>query len=115
MQGEAFRGHSSLKDLVAEATRSLSHLDADRLEELAMSCRALNRDLQHLDEGDRTRLAADAREATGDLAVLGRVLEATRANLRVMNRLQELRSARLEYRPLPEQPRKPTEGPHGDN
>ena len=31
------------------------------------------------------------------MAVLGRVLEATRANLNVMNRLRELRTGRLEY------------------
>jgi hypothetical protein len=36
--------------------------------------------------------------ATGDMAVFARVLEATRANLNVMNRLRELRAGRLEYR-----------------
>ncbi len=32
------------------------------------------------------------------MAVFGRVLEATRANLKVLNRLRELKAARLEYR-----------------
>jgi hypothetical protein len=32
------------------------------------------------------------------MAVFARVLEATRANLNVMNRLRELRTGRLEYR-----------------
>ena len=31
------------------------------------------------------------------MAVFARVLEATRANLKVMNRLRELRAGRLEY------------------
>ena len=31
------------------------------------------------------------------MAVFGRVLEATRDNLQVMNRLRELRAGRLEY------------------
>jgi hypothetical protein len=38
-----------LKDLVIEASRALARLDADRLEELALSCQALNRDLVRSD------------------------------------------------------------------
>jgi hypothetical protein len=34
----------------------------------------------------------------GDMAVFTRVLEATRANLNVMNRLRKLRAIELEYR-----------------
>jgi hypothetical protein len=92
-----------LKELVVEASRALARLDADRLEELALSCQALNRDLVQSDwtqeDGDgRAALAREARDAAGDMAVFARVLEATRANLNVMNRLRELRAGRLEYR-----------------
>lgn len=95
--------HPKLKELVVEASRALARLDADRLEELALSCHALNRDLTdrdltHWDAGDRAALALEAREAAGDMAVFARVLEATRANLNVMSRLRELRAGRLEYR-----------------
>jgi aminopeptidase N len=91
-------GHPKLKELVVEASRALSRLDADRLEELALSCQALNRALVHEDAEAHAALAAEAMGATGDMAVFARVLEATRANLNVMNRLRELRAGRLEYR-----------------
>jgi hypothetical protein len=84
-----------LKETVAEASRALARLDAGRLEELALSCQALNRDLA---EADNKRLAVEFREAASEMAVFARVLEATRANLQVMNRLRELREGRLEYR-----------------
>ncbi len=45
----------------------------------------------------RRQLAQQAREAAADMAVFARVLDATRANLHVMNRLRELRMGRLEY------------------
>jgi len=86
-------GHPKLKELVVEASRALSRLDADRLEELALSCQALNRALVHEDAEAHAALAAEAMGATGDMAVFARVLEATRANLNVMNRLRELRAA----------------------
>jgi aminopeptidase N len=86
-----------LKELVVEASRALALLDADRLEELSLSCQALNRDLTQADTETRAALAREAQAATGDLAVFGRVLEVTRANLNVMNRLRELRGGPLEY------------------
>jgi hypothetical protein len=121
------RGRPLLKELVVEASRALARLDADRLEELALSCQALNRDLVQSDtvqeDGDgRAALAREAREAAGDMAVFARVLEATRANLNVMNRLRELRAGSLEYGEghakyggpqMPEWRR--TESGHGDN
>jgi hypothetical protein len=91
------RVHPELKELVAEASRALACLDADRLEELALCCQALNRDRTPEDSVERRELARQAREATGDMAIFARVLEATRANLNVMNRLRELCGGRLEY------------------
>ena len=41
---EMRRINPELKQLVGEASRALASLDADRLEELALSCQALNRD-----------------------------------------------------------------------
>ena len=43
-QGEGF-AHPRLKRLVVEASRALARLDADRLEELALSCQTLNSDI----------------------------------------------------------------------
>jgi aminopeptidase N len=108
----ARRVHPELKQLVAEASQALARLDAGRLEELALSCQALNRGL---DTEDRAVLAQESREAAGEMAVFARVLEATRANLNVMNRLRELRAGRLEYGESQVQGWARTEGGNGDN
>jgi len=94
--------HPELKALVAEATRALAQLDADRLEELALCCQALNRDLEAAGPARPALVSNDlvrqSREAQADMALFGRVLDATRANLAVMNRLRALRRGRpLEY------------------
>jgi hypothetical protein len=86
-----------LRELVVEASLALARLDADRLEELAVSCQALNRDLVPSNGLERVEWVRQAHEAQGELAVLGRVLEATRANLEVVNRLRERSGSRLEY------------------
>ena len=111
-ESEARWVHPKLKELVVEASRSLARLDADRLEELALSCQALNRDLAPASTAQRAELARQAREAAGDIATFSRVLEVTRANLNVMKRLRDLRAGRLEYG----QDRwSRTETEHGDN
>ncbi len=98
------RGRPLLKELVVEASQALARLDAERLEELALSCQALNRDLvlggpEPADGDASAALAAEAQKAARDMAVFARVLEATRANLEVMNRLRDLRAGRVEYGP----------------
>jgi hypothetical protein len=95
----------ALRQIVSEAARALAHLDAGRLEELALSCQALNRDLHRAPHGDlppinqeeRAQLAAEAQAARRDMEIFARVLEATRANVQVIERLRELRSGRVEY------------------
>lgn len=91
------RGRLALKEIVAEASRALARLDAARLEELAVSCQALTRALPAAGAEQRRRLAGQARDAQADMAVFSRILEATRANLSVMQRLRELRMGRIEY------------------
>jgi hypothetical protein len=91
------RDFPELKQIVAEASRALAQLDTIRLEELALCCRALNRDLAQAGTIDRKRMAREAREAAGDIAIFSRVLTVTRGNLNVLNRLRELRAGRLEY------------------
>jgi hypothetical protein len=86
-----------LREIVVEASRALALLDAVRLEEMALSCPKLIRNLGSMEPAERAELARQAREACGDMAVFARVLEATRANLNVMHRLRDLREGRLEY------------------
>jgi hypothetical protein len=89
--------HPGLRELVVESSQALACLDADRLEELALACQALNRDFASANAEQRAQLAIDSRESAKDMAVFARVLEATRANLNVLNRLREMRGSRLEY------------------
>jgi hypothetical protein len=110
------RPHPQLKELVAEASRALAQLDAARLEELALSCRALNRDLATVTPEDRAQFAREARAASGEMAVFARVLDATRSNLNVLNRLGELRAGSLDYGQSGNQSGwPPAENRHGDN
>jgi hypothetical protein len=96
-QVEAGRLNPELREIVIEASLALARLDAGRLEEMAVSCQALNRDLAPLSEEMRAELVRQAHDAAGEIRVFGRILEATRANLNVMRRLRELRDGRLEY------------------
>lgn len=112
---EESRVYPKLRDLMVEASRSLALLDADRLEELALSCQALNRRIEPLDAERHAALALEAGEAAGDMAVFARVLEATRANLQVMHRLRQLRGGYLEYDERQVRGWSPAEGSHGSN
>jgi hypothetical protein len=110
------RPRPELREIVAEAARALAQLDAERLEELALSCQALNRDLNRelprdltrdsnrdgsfdppIKEEERAWWAAEARAARPAMDLFSRVLEATRANVQVIERLRGLRSGALEY------------------
>jgi hypothetical protein len=86
--GPAQNAGSPLKVMVREASVALAHLDAARLEELAESCHVLA-----VDPPDMRM----AREAAGEMEILGRLLEATRANAMVMQRLRALHAVHLEY------------------
>ena len=105
----------ALKELVVEASRALARLDADRLEELALSCQALNREYASATVQDRNLLAPQAREAVAEMAVFSRVLDATRANLGVLQRARERRANRLEYGQPFVRSWERAENGHGDN
>ena len=109
------REHPELRKLVAEASRALACLDATRLEELALCCELLVRDLGPADARRRADVARQSREAAQDMAVFARVLEATRANLDVLHRLRELRTGRLEYGERQAQGWTRMENGHGDH
>jgi hypothetical protein len=116
--GQRARALPRLRELVLEASRALAMLDAQRLEELALSCQALNRDLEAADPSRRAEIARQSSEAQSDLGVFARVLQATQSNLAVVNRIRALRSGRLlTYTELEARsPRKaPPELSHGDN
>jgi hypothetical protein len=104
-----------LKQVVREASQALARLDAGRLEELALSCQALSRDLAVADTCGRARFADQARDAAEEMAVFARVLEVTRGNLNVMTRLRELRAGRMEYSEAQARGWALAEGSHGDN
>jgi hypothetical protein len=99
LQGRQGEVRPEMKEIVLEASRALAHLDGDRLEELTFSCQALNRELKRADLAARTRIALEAIDSRRELALLASVLDATRANLRVLHRLEALRRGRSEYAP----------------
>jgi hypothetical protein len=111
----ARREHSELKQLVEEASRALALLDAPRLEELALSCQALNRDLSRQSPEEQLATAREARDAASGMAVFARVLGVTLGNIHVMNRLRELRAGRLEYPESLARGWPAVERGHGDN
>lgn len=88
------RGTPPLKNIVIEASQALARLDAARLEELAISCRML---MDHLAARPVGHLDQEASEAARQMVPLGRVLDATRANLRVLQHLQRLRAGVAGY------------------
>jgi hypothetical protein len=97
MQSQADCGVGfDVKQTLQEACRSLALLDADRLEELALSCQALNWRPIREDFAAHARVGSEARR---DLAVLGCVLEATWANIGVMRQSHKSWESRLEYSP----------------
>ena len=104
-----------LKEIVAEASVALAHLDANRLEELALSCEALNRGLSGAGRKEWEQLAVESKGAAEEMAVLARVLEATKANLNVMHRLRELRLGQEDYGSSLPVWKQGTESRHGDN
>ncbi len=80
-----------LKQVIEDASQALATLDTGRLEELAAACRGLNRGLQTASADSLTQFAQEAEEARPDLAILSRIVDATRENLRVLHRAQERR------------------------
>ena len=103
-----------LKEVVAEASQALARLDADRLEEMALSCQALNREFLS-DPYKDSSLLAQAREAQDEMAVFARILEATRGNLEVLRRARSRQAECLEYsQPLMHSWERAENG-HGDN
>jgi hypothetical protein len=100
--------------MIAEASEALARLDSDRLEELALSCEALNRGLGNLDENTRILFECEARNAAQEMAVFSRVLEATRSNLQVMHRLHDMRARRMKCVDSQDNPLVYGSGAHGD-
>jgi hypothetical protein len=88
---------SELKNILVEASHALAHLDAGRLEEMALSCASLVRDVDRDRCEAKNQCESGCGEAMEEMAIFTRVLEATRANLKVMRRLREVSTAQLEY------------------
>jgi hypothetical protein len=102
------------KGLLAEASLALAHMDAERLEEMALSCSALVRDV---DGQLRTMGRCDSGHvgAMQEMAIFARVLEATKGNLKVMHRLCEVRATHLEYGAAQTVPGALEENDYGDH
>lgn len=103
------------KDTLVDASRALALLDADRLEEMALSCAALMREQQgaHLHTNRQGEPGFD--DAGQEMAIFARVIEATSVNLHVMRRLRAARTHQLEYGQGSGSCRVSGEGENGDH
>jgi hypothetical protein len=94
------RPGAALRDIVQQATEALVSMDADRLEELALCCVDLNREVENPEEWlvPVAHLLEEDEDLKKDMRLLERVLFETRANLTVFSRLQAIRVAKAEER-----------------
>ena len=83
------RPGDAVREIIQQTTQALISMNAERLEELARCCAALNRDIQEAEKGTNTVVALQ--ESRSDLELLGRVLSRTRSNLIILFRLHALR------------------------
>src|SRR5438309_546406 len=83
------RPGGALREIVQQATVALVAMDAERLEEMALCCRDLNRGLE--EGGELSQVAGNLPGCSLDLQLLHRVLYETRANLTVLSRLHAIR------------------------
>jgi hypothetical protein len=71
------------KSVLAAACCALARLDADRLEEMALSCEALSKDSHSVDSVYEV-FALEPERAAHEMAILAGVIEATRVNRNVL-------------------------------
>lgn len=106
---------AELKELADGALHALARLDAERLERLAIACGAFRRRQAAGNVREGKAQSWDAGEAVCAIAVFARVMEATRGNLSLMNRIRALCSGPLEYGPWRDKNWEVTEKIHGNN
>jgi hypothetical protein len=87
-----------LRRTLVEAALALAKLDADRLEEMALSCDALI-ESKEIPKVPASRIVAG--NAAREFSVLGRVLDSTSTNLRILRELRHGKAQQLEYSPQP--------------
>ncbi len=90
-------GKAEWNGMLVDALHALEHLDAIRLEEMAISCAALVCDRKRAqgDSGPHPQTSLDG--GNEEMAIFVRVLAATGANLKVLSKLREIRATQLEY------------------
>jgi hypothetical protein len=88
-----------LKDMLTKASLALAYLDAERLEEMALSCEALVRGPDSQPYHSKNQWKPASGKAMEEMAIFAGILEATKANLKVMHNLCEAHAAHLEYGP----------------
>jgi hypothetical protein len=91
---EQLKRVGAVQDVLREATDALVRMDAKRLEELALCCSDLNREV--LKSGPGADVAARFQDALPDMEVLRLVLAETRIGLSILYRFQAVRFARPE-------------------
>ncbi|MDE3199663.1 MAG: hypothetical protein KGN79_01985 [Acidobacteriota bacterium] len=97
MQDTVHSIRTPLPEVLDEASCALATLDAGRLEELASSCEAFNKELFQLNMSSDPLSLEQVLTVRNKLADFGRVLEATRCNLEVLRQANAFDTGVLEY------------------
>lgn len=102
------------KDTLADAAYALARLDAEELEDMALSCAALIRDGEERHIESR-RQGETIREAERQFALFARLLDATKVNLKVIRRVRTVHAAQPDDGPARRYCAYSTDGLHGDH
>ncbi len=102
-----------LKNVAIEASQALASLDAERLEALVVSLTRADRNGRSLSEELTT--VEEAVAAVGSMSLLAKMLEATRANLRVIEQAADMTNGSAGYGPGAASRWNAMERAHGDN
>ena len=85
--------NDDLKALLVEASLALAGLEVAKLEELALSCIGLLREMG----GESGQMTLDPSAIRRELSIFGRSVEATRANRDVLGKLRNRETPGLDY------------------
>lgn len=111
----ATQGWPELKELLAEASRALARLDAERLEKLVISCHALNCGLAGKEAECPLPGLSEPRAIAHEMRTFARVMEMTRANWDFIHGLRAMGEDQLEYGPVTRQGWMRTRSARGNN
>jgi hypothetical protein len=90
-----------LRGILNETFQALERFEADRLQEIALTCEELMGERRSHNRTRRNQISIDDRRGGHEMGLFKRLLEQTHANLTFLYGLSTMRGARLEYGRVP--------------